>query len=185
MATFMARVFLFLLHLHKPDAVVLPDDHVSMRKSFNFGFLLIELAIVFAILGTLAAIAIPNYLKYKSKAQMALVVTEIRVLEKEIENYAAEHGNYPGSLDDIGMGHIKDPWGNPYQYLKIDGEDLKGGGKDKKMRKDHFMVPVNSDFDLYSMGPDGDSQAPFTAKASRDDIVRANDGEYVGLASEY
>jgi general secretion pathway protein G len=185
MATFMARVFLFPLHLRKPDVMVLPDDHASMRRSFNFGFLLIELAIVFAILGTLAAIAIPNYLKYRSKAQMALVVTEIRVLEKEIENYAGEHGNYPGSLDDIGMGQIKDPWGNPYQYLKIAGEDFKDKGKVTKPRKDHFLVPVNSDFDLYCMGPDGDSSAPFTAKASRDDIVRANDGAYVGLASEY
>jgi general secretion pathway protein G len=73
----------------------------------------------------------------------------------------------------------------PYRYLKIDGEDLKGSGKDQQMRKDHFMVPVNSDYDLYSMGPDGDSKAPFTATASRDDIVRANDGRYVGLASEY
>ena len=181
----MASVFLFLRKVHEPDAGALPVDPVSLRKPFHPGFLLIELAIVFAILGTLAAIAIPNYLKYKYKAQMALVITEIRVLEKEIKNYADEHGEYPASLDDVGIGHIKDPWGNPYQYLKIDGEDLKGGGKGPKMRKDHFMVPVNSDFDLYSMGPDGQSKAPFTAKASRDDIVRANDGGYVGLASEY
>ena len=47
------------------------------------------------------------------------------------------------------------------------------------------MVPVNSDYDLYSMGRDGKSNAPFTAKMSRDDIVRANDGQFVGLASEY
>jgi len=47
------------------------------------------------------------------------------------------------------------------------------------------MVPINSDFDLYSMGKDGRSVAPLTAKDSRDDIVRANDGGYVGLASEF
>ena len=50
------------MNLHKPDAGIVPDDPVSMRKSFNLGFLLIELAIVFAILGTLAAIAIANYI---------------------------------------------------------------------------------------------------------------------------
>jgi general secretion pathway protein G len=83
------------------------------------------------------------------------------------------------------MDLIEDAWGNPYQYLKIAGADLKGSGKDQQARKDHFMVPVNSDYDLYSMGPDGRSKAPFTAQASRDDIVRANDGRYVGLASEY
>ena len=47
------------------------------------------------------------------------------------------------------------------------------------------MVPVNSDFDLYSMGPDGDSRAPFTAKASRDDIVRASNGGFIGPVSEF
>ena len=47
------------------------------------------------------------------------------------------------------------------------------------------MVPVNSDYDLYSMGKDKKSAAPFTAKASRDDVVRANNGGYVGLAINY
>jgi general secretion pathway protein G len=53
------------------------------------------------------------------------------------------------------------------------------------MRKDHLLAPVNADFDLYSMGKDGQSMVPFTAKASRDDIVRANNGGYVGLVSDY
>ena len=46
-------------------------------------------------------------------------------------------------------------------------------------------MPVNSDYDLYSMGQDRGSVPAFTAKASQDDIVRANDGAYVGLASEF
>ena len=124
--------------------------------------MLIELVIVFAIVGTLAAISIPAYAKYRHKARIAMVITEIRILEKEIENYAAEHGEYPSSLAVINMDQIEDAWGNPYQYLKIDGEDLKGSGKDQQVRKDHFMVPVNSDYDLYSMGPDGGSKAQAT-----------------------
>jgi hypothetical protein len=35
------------------------------------------------------------------------------------------------------------------------------------------------------MGKDGKSQAPFTAKASQDDIVRCGDGSYIGLVSKY
>jgi general secretion pathway protein G len=46
-------------------------------------------------------------------------------------------------------------------------------------------VPVNSTFDLYSLGPDGKSSPPFTAAPSQDDIVRANDGGFIGLASDY
>ena len=77
-------------------------------------------------------------------------------------------------------GDLKDPWGNNYQYLNI--ETTTGLGK---MRKDRFLVPLNTDFDLYSMGKDGDSQSPLTAEVSHDDIIRANDGEYIGIASEY
>jgi general secretion pathway protein G len=50
------------------------------------------------------------------------------------------------------------------------------------MRKDRFLVPINSDFDLYSMGKDGESVPPLTAQKSRDDIIRANDGAYIGPA---
>jgi general secretion pathway protein G len=46
-------------------------------------------------------------------------------------------------------------------------------------------VPINSDFDLYSVGRDGQSAPALTAKVSQDDIVRANNGGFVGLASDY
>ena len=45
------------------------------------------------------------------------------------------------------------------------------------------MVPINEFFDLYSMGADGKSVSPLTAQASHDDIIRAYDGQYVGIAS--
>ena len=47
------------------------------------------------------------------------------------------------------------------------------------------QVPLNTDYDLYSMGRDGKSKTPLTASESHDDIVRALDGEFVGLASEF
>ena len=73
---------------------------------------------------------------------------------------------------------MRDPWGHAYQYLNH--ATAKGKGA---FRKDKRIVPINTDYDLYSMGKDGQSVAPLTAKASRDDIVRANDGRFVGLAS--
>jgi general secretion pathway protein G len=65
------------------------------------------------------------------------------------------------------------------------GDDGEDGTAKAKMRKDHNLVPVNTDFDLYSMGKDGESRAPFTAKVSHDDIVRANNGQFIGLVSNY
>ena len=53
------------------------------------------------------------------------------------------------------------------------------------MRKDRFLNPLNSEFDLYSVGPDGKTETPLTAKASYDDIIRAVDGKYMGLASDF
>ena len=143
---------------------------------------MVEVMIVVVIIGILSSIAIPTYFSSKEKARMAATISEIKILEKLIIGYKIDHGSYPKTLDDIGMKTLKDPWGNPYQYLKIEGSEKKGVGK---MRKDHNLVPVNSDFDLYSKGKDGKSQTPFTAKASRDDIVRANNGRYIGPVSGY
>jgi len=50
---------------------------------------------------------------------------------------------------------------------------------------DKFMVPLNTDFDLYSVGPDGESAGPLSAKNSKDDVIRALNGGFVGLASNF
>ena len=75
-----------------------------------------------------------------------------------------------------------DPWGQPYRYLRIEGE---GPGIIANVRKDRNLVPVNSDFDLYSIGPDGQTRPPLVARPSRDDIVRAGNGSFIGAASDF
>ncbi|HRC45374.1 MAG TPA: hypothetical protein PLT27_15085, partial [Nitrospira sp.] len=60
-----------------------------------------------------------------------------------------------------------------------------GNGSAGKPRKDRFLHPINSDYDLYSMGKDGESVEPLTAQKSHDDVIRANDGGFVGLAVEF
>jgi general secretion pathway protein G len=156
------------------------------RNGWNRGFTLIELFIVIAIIGTLSAIAIPNYLRYRNQAKIMLAITDIQMIGKQIALFVIDNdGQYPNSLSNLpNISVPNDPWGNPYQYLRIDGAILKGKGKIKP-RKDHNTHPVNSDYDLYSMGKDGKSNEAFTAGPSQDDIVRANDGEYVGLVSNY
>lgn len=146
------------------------------------GFTLIEMMICTAIIATLAAIAIPNYVGFRNRAMTIEAIKELKLIQDVILIYYVDHYQFPDTLTQVNLNHMKDPWGNAYQYLRINGGDTKGKGK---MRKDHSMVPVNSDFDLYSMGPDGQSKPPFTAKASRDDIVRAGDGGYFGKALEY
>jgi general secretion pathway protein G len=143
------------------------------------GFTLIEMMISVVIIGILASIAIPNYSGLRERAFVARAIGDLKALQQDISEYTYTHGALPASLAEIGRANFPDPWGNPYQYLPITGNG-KGG-----FRKDRFLVPINSDFDLYSMGPDGVSTAPLTAKASRDDIIRANDGGFVGRASDF
>ncbi len=151
------------------------------------GFTLIEFIIVLLIVTTLAGISIPTYLNTLDKARNLRAASEIQNLMKVIKVFEMSNRKIPISLSEIGQQNMLDPWGNPYQFLNIaDGEFTKNGKpKSKKVRKDRFLVPINTDFDLYSMGKDGKSVAPLTAKASRDDIVRANDGAFVGLALNY
>lgn len=150
-------------------------------RSDQRGFTLIEMMVAVAIIGVLAAIAAPIYLGYRERARVTVAIVDIKHIETAINNYYVDNNAYPDSLADIGPDDYRDPWGNPYQYLRIAGADLKGVGK---LRKDHGNVPVNSDYDLYSVGADGESKTPFTAKASQDDIVRAYNGSYYGKVAD-
>lgn len=148
----------------------------------NAGFTLIEWLIALTLLATLAGIAIPAYTNYVNRANIAQAKTDIRTLELLIGGYEAKNDELPDTLADIGHANFSDPWDNPYRYLRIAGAGLKGKGN---LRKDRFLVPLNSDYDLYSMGKDGQSKVPLTAKVSRDDIIRANNGAFIGVAVDY
>lgn len=154
------------------------------RTGWNRGFTLVEVLIVIAIIGTISAIAIPNYIKYRYEANIVVAITHIRMIEKEINLFVFDNnGQLPNSLNDLpNTGIPNDPWGNSYRYLRINGGPPAAGGQ---TRRDQFLVPVNTDYDLYSMGADGLTQTPFRSMLGQDDIVRANDGGYVGLASNY
>lgn len=160
---------------------------ISYTKSTGFNgaqraFTLVELLVVIAIAAVIAAVAVPMYRDYITETQVRTVIGDIKQTEVRIERFRTENHRLPDSLAEMGYGSTRDPWGRPYQYLNIEdgGPDVTG-----KSRKDKNLVPINSDYDLYSPGPDGQSKPPLTAKPSRDDIVRASDGGFIGLADKY
>ncbi|MCZ6754564.1 MAG: prepilin-type N-terminal cleavage/methylation domain-containing protein [Gemmatimonadetes bacterium] len=148
------------------------------------GFTMIEMLIVIAILGTLLAIALPMLQAALDRARVARTIGDIGALQIDIAAYEAGGKGLPESLATIGRASLLDPWGRPYIYLKFD-IDKPGGGAPRGARKDRFLVPLNSTYDLYSVGKDGETVAALTAKASKDDIIRANDGGFIGLAVKY
>jgi general secretion pathway protein G len=144
------------------------------------GFTMVEMAITVAIILTIAAIAIPSYLAAVEQAKVAKAVGDIRTIGNAVLGYEAVNQQLPTTLAQAGYGANLDPWGQPYQYLDFATANGKG-----KMRKDRFLVPINSYFDLYSMGEDRQSVSPLTAGVSQDDVIWANDGNFIGLGSDY
>ena len=151
-----------------------------MKQAVYRGFSVPELLLAIAIVAVLALVAVPSYFGYVERTRVAQAITDIRAIAALISAFYQDHRDFPDSLSQIGAGDRLDPWGQPYVYLVFRTPSDKGHA-----RKDKNLVPINSDYDLYSMGKDHASRAPLVAKQSRDDVVRANDGAFIGLASTY
>jgi general secretion pathway protein G len=158
-------------------------SEISARRTSKKGLTVIELLLVVAIIATLLSFAVPSTSNMINKGRISRACSDISIMSQKLSDYLMDHGSLPENLNELDFPTLIDPWGNPYQYLVILGKiksEIQG-----KWRKDHFLVPLNYDFDLYSMGKDGESAAPLTAAESHDDIVRANNGYFIGLASKY
>lgn len=144
------------------------------------GFSMIEMMIALVIFALVATFAVPAYRDHVIRAKSSKAIGDIGIIAVVIERYRLRNGNRPPpNLDLIDRAWL-DPWGAPYIYTLLEGGINKGSA-----RKNKNLVPLNTDYDLYSKGPDGESTAPLTAKKSQDDILRANNGAFLGIAEDY
>ncbi|MCW5665592.1 MAG: prepilin-type N-terminal cleavage/methylation domain-containing protein [Piscinibacter sp.] len=151
----------------------------TLRKSCRgTGFTLIEMLIALVLAGVITAIALPAYSRHVNRGRTAKAIADIKSIEMGLERFMTARGRYPASLAEAGIT-LTDPWGRAYRYLNMEG------AKVGQVRKDRSLHPLNTDYDLYSVGPDGKSATPLTAAISRDDIVRARNGSFVGPAKDY
>ncbi len=144
------------------------------------GFTLLELLVVTVIIGTLSTMAAPSLQRARELAQIGAAIAEIRIITAELDIYMEINFEPPVSLAAIDRAGLLDPWGNPYMYVPLSRASGNGAA-----RKNKFQVPLNTDYDLGSAGPDGESKPPLTAKDSQDDIIRALNGAFVGPASDF
>jgi type IV pilus assembly protein PilA len=74
-------------------------EGISFRR--NKGFTLVEILIIFVIIGILAAIAIPQFIAYRSRAIDAQLKSDLRNAAVAVESYFTKKSVYPASVAEI------------------------------------------------------------------------------------
>ena len=155
-------------------------ERVLRKTSKGFG--LLELVVTLVVATMLVTLAIPSYQMFVNRAKVSAAIGDIAKLSLAVESFRLNNNDrIPLTLEEMGVPIPLDPWDQPYRFLNIPA----AGGGVGALRKDGKLNPLNTDFDLYSIGKDGESAGPLSAEQSRDDIVRANNGAFIGLGEDY
>lgn len=130
-----------------------------VRKIPQAGFTLIELLVVMVIIGLLAALVTPRFIRQEEKAKLKAARAQIALLGAALDMFRLDVGRYPTSQEGLealrerpsGAGRWdgpylkketpRDPWGNPYVYRSPGGTEpyelqsygadgVAGGGED-------------------------------------------------------
>jgi type IV pilus assembly protein PilA len=78
-----------------------PHSVGAPRRARHDGFTLIEILLVIAIIGLLAAIAIPQFIRYRGQAVDAQLKSDLRNAAVAVEGYFSKKSVYPTSVSDI------------------------------------------------------------------------------------
>jgi general secretion pathway protein G len=143
------------------------------------GLTLLELMIGIALVAVLVMLGTSAYADYAERVRVSEAVHQIRAMEVQITGHFTMNGFFPEDLDEIGLAGTRDPWGGPFYYTNLTGRSRGAARKDRRLN------PLNSDFDLFSAGKDGEYRTQITHRTSLDDVIRARDGQFADLASKF
>ena len=144
------------------------------------GFSMPETLMATATATLLISIAVPTYNSYVDDAKTSEAIGDMGRISLQIERFRANNNDaLPVTLGEVGLDDLLDPWGNPYIYgVMVNAPDTAAA------RQDSNSTALNTDYDLYSIGEDGRTRPRITDDASRDDVIRAHDGAYIGRVDE-
>lgn len=146
----------------------------------NSAFTGTGVAVMMAIISIVIAFALPAYTSHLERNEKRAAVATMMTLSEHINGYLTRHKRLPESLDVLELSNPAiDPWGRPYIYIR--------GSRDNglSLPKVHDSGrPLNTDYELYSKGPDGETNNRVSSPVSQDDIIRAGNGRYIGIASD-
>ena len=104
------------------------------KKRKDQGFTLIELMIVVAIIGILAAIAIPNFIKFQARSKQSEAKSNLKALFTAQQSYFQEHDKFETQLNLIGFAPER---GNRYAYYNgntasVNSQDRRRGQPERR-----------------------------------------------------
>jgi general secretion pathway protein G len=132
-----------------------------MRRTHDGGYTLVELLVVLAILGFLAAIAAPQVLKYLDSSKVSAARTQVESLASAVDLFRLDVGRYPTSQEGLNALVAAPPglavWRGPYVKKRASLVDPWG-------RAYRYRAPgQHGEFDVYSEGPDGEENGEASA----------------------
>ncbi|HHA3734255.1 TPA: pilin [Neisseria meningitidis] len=102
------------------------------------GFTLIELMIVIAIVGILAAVALPAYQDYTARAQVSEAILLAEGQKSAVTEYYLNHGEWPGNNTSAGVATSTDIKGKYVQSVEVKNgvvtAEMKSSGVNKEIQ---------------------------------------------------